>query len=145
MESSARRSSIGASEVDLVSIAKALNAAYNAHELEAVMAFYTDDLVAKVGPALAPSGSEFIQGKEQLRSALVQQLPGFHVEAWDYRVSGNTVTFAFEYSADFFRNMGVDSLGGTIEADFEGDKIKSWAVTFSPETRQKLTARLMEG
>ncbi len=130
------------SEEELVAIVKAYSDALNDHDLEAAMACFTDDVVCKVGPPPAPPGSEFVTGKQQLRSVMRPQLPGFHVEAWDYRASGDTVTFRFKYSNDLFRNEGVESLEGTIEAVCEGDKIKLWTQTLSPQTMEKLGANL---
>ena len=132
------------SEEELLAITKAFRAAWNARDLEAIMAFFTDDVVFAIGPAPLPPGSEIATGKRQVRSNIRLQLSGFHVETWDYRVSGNRVSWRFEYSNDFFRNQGVDSLEGTHEAAIEGDKIKLWIVTFSPETRKKLEVALIQ-
>jgi hypothetical protein len=130
------------SEEEFVTIAKAFVAAWNAHDLDAVVDFLTDDVVARVGPAPAPLGSEFTTGKRHARGQVREQLPGFHAETWDYRASGNKVTWAFEYSSDTWRNMGVDPVEGAVEVIFEGDKIKLWSITVSQRTRQKIWANL---
>lgn len=129
-------------EEDLLNITKAYIDAWNARDLEAIMAFFTEDAVLRVGPPPAPPGSEFGVGKQQIRSAVRPQLSGFHVDAQNYRVSGNTVTFMAQVSADIFRHMGVDLIEGAVEAIFEGDKIRSWTITLSPETMEKLWASL---
>jgi hypothetical protein len=135
---------MGASREELVAITRAFNAAWNAHDLETIMAFFADDAILKVGPSPAPPGSEFATGKQQIRSRVRAELPGFCAETWDYLVSGDTVTFGFEYSNDFFRDEGVDSLEGTVEAVIERDRIKIWTVTFGPEAREKLEAALTQ-
>ena len=71
-------------------------------------------------------------------------MPGFHAEAWDYRVSGNRVSWMGKWACDLFQNMGVDEAEATTEAVFEGDKIKTYTVTFSPETIEKFGANLTQ-
>ena len=132
------------SEEDLLALVKAFLDAWNAHDLEAIMAFFTDDVVYRIGPSPALPDSVIATGKQQVQSHVRPQLPGFHVEAWDYRVSQNTVTFRFRYSEDYFRERGIDSLDGALEVIFEGDKIREVTVTFSPETRDKLMVNLVE-
>src|SRR4051794_2642457 len=132
-----------ATEEALIVLAKAWNTAWNTRDLETVMAFYADDVVAKVGSSLTLGYSDLTFNKQQIQSLVGKQLQGFHMDTWDYRVSGDRVMTRFEYSCDFFREEGVEALEGEQEIIFEGDKIKFWNVTHSPETIQKLW-RVME-
>ncbi len=126
------------SEEDLIAVMKALVAAHNAHNLDAVTAFLTDDVVYKIGP---PGALSVISvGKQQLRDAVKGLITGLRLETWDCRVSGNRLTGKFRNSADIYRNMGVDFVDGSIEVFFRGDKIESFHVTYSPESVRKLWA-----
>jgi hypothetical protein len=132
-------------EEDLVAIVKAFLATLNTHDVEAALAFFTDDAVLRTSTPSAPLDSEIAIGKQQIRSHLLGVLPGFHLEeAWDYQVSGESVSWLNKWSNDFFRNMGIDSQENAIKAAFQKDKIKSWTITYSPEEVEKLWVSLEE-
>ena len=125
--------------MDLVAIAKAYDAAGNAHGIEAVLAFFIEDIVFRTGP---PPLSAITTGKQQARSYLEGILPGFHLESWGYRASGEKMTWQSRWSSDRFRVMGIDYLESTTEATVEVNKIKSVVGTLSPQTIEKLWAVL---
>ena len=133
-----------APERDILAVVEAHNDAWNAHDLEAVMSFYTDDIVVSVRtPASADAGktSPFNvagAGKQQVRDMVKGFLPGYHLEWWGVQAPGNRVTLHFRNSADILRNMGLEFLEGTAEFEFEGKKIKKFYSTWSPETVQKM-------
>ena len=133
------RSSVGASrrEEELLAILEAFRAANNARDVEAVLAFFTEEIIMRMGPA---PFTEVHRSKVQVRSFFLEMLPGLRVErTWNHRVAGNTLTFQARYSSDAIRkDLGVDALESTVEAAFEGDKIKSWNATFTPESIEKL-------
>ena len=74
---------------DPLSVVQALDAACNAHDLEAVMSLFTDDAVERHTPP--PDGVGVYRGKEQIRSRFEPQLPGFHVTSRDHQTTGETV------------------------------------------------------
>ncbi len=126
-------------EEELVALTRAFGAAWNAHEIDKVLAFLTDDIVFQMGPS---PFTELATGKQQVRSFLVGVLRGFRVESWNYQASENRVTQMFKHSTDYFKSMGIDEVEGRAEAVFRGDKIESFIGTLSPQTVEKLWAAL---
>jgi len=89
---------------DPVSVVRAFDAAFNAHDLEAVMAFFTDDAVVTQLPP--PPDGGIYRGKEQIRRWVEAVLPGFHVDSREHRTSGDTVAWTASVTGDLFRQMG---------------------------------------
>ncbi len=118
---------------DPVAVIKDYDAAWNAHDVEGVMAFFTDDAVFRMEPAPPDEFGGVYTGKEQIRAGVVEPLmPGFHVESSDHRVvghqegGGERVTWTALVSGDFFEQMGAETpVKSTAEAVVEGDKLKS--------------------
>jgi hypothetical protein len=123
-------------DVDLVAIAKALERAGNAHDVEAVLSLCADDVVVRVGSK--PPASAFIVGKEQFRSHLQAMLPGFHNESWDYQAAENKVSYKNRYSSDRLRSLGLNRVESTLELVFEGKKIQSWNQYLDSKTIEKM-------
>ena len=115
---------------DPVSVVKDYDAAWNAHDVEGVMAFFTDDAIVRLEP-----GAVF-SGKEQIRAGYVEPfMPGFHVDSSGHQVTGDQeggqrVTWRAMVSSDFFRQIGeeppVERIG---EAVVEGEKFKAFTGT----------------
>ena len=101
-------------EQDPVAVVRACDAAWNAHDLEAVMACFTDDAVVTQLPP-PPDGGVY-RGKEQIRRWVAAVLPGFHVDSREHRASGDTVTWTASVRGDLFREMGFSQ---PFEADAE--------------------------
>ncbi len=116
---------------DPLSVVRDFDVAWNAHDAEGVMAFFTDDAVVRMEPAPADEFGGVYTGKEQIRAGFVEPLmPGFHVESSGHQVAGDRVTWTGTVSSDALRQMGGESpVESTAEAVFEGDKIKSFTVT----------------
>jgi ketosteroid isomerase-like protein len=53
---------------DPLSVVKDYDAAWNAHDVDGVMAFFTDDAVVKVEPAPPDEFGGVYRGKEQIRT-----------------------------------------------------------------------------
>ena len=113
---------------DPVSVWKDFDAAWNAHDLEGVMAFFTDDAVVRPEPPPPDEFGGVYTGKEQIRAGFVEPaMAGFHVESSDHQVAGDRVTFKAKLWGDLYRQMGAElPVEATGEVVFEGDKIKSW-------------------
>jgi len=130
---------------DPVVVINDFDAAWNAHDAEGVLAFFTDDAVVKIEPP-PPGQLGTYAGKEQIRDFVEDLLPGFHVEPRDHQVAGyqeevgDRVIWAFTLSADSFRELGVDPVEGTAEAILQGYKLETFTTTFSPETVEKMQA-----
>ena len=118
---------------DPVAVIKDYDAAWNAHDVEGVMAFFTDDAVFRMEPAPPDEFGGVYTGKEQIRAGVVEPLmAGFYVDSSDHQVVGHQeggverVTWTAMVSGDFFEQMGAETpVKSTAEAVVEGDKIKS--------------------
>jgi hypothetical protein len=133
-----------ASEKELVAVAEAHNAAWNTHDIDAIMSFYTDDIVLRVcTPPSVDAGELSLlnvagAGKPQIRDMVKGFMPGYQLQWWGLKASENRVTFDYRNSADILRSIGLDFLEGTAELEFEGKKIKTFYSTLSLETIQKM-------
>ncbi len=113
---------------DPVSVIHALDTACNAHDLETVMALFADDAVATHTPP--PDGVGVYRGKEQIRAWFAPQMPGFHVDAHDHQVSGETVRWSGLVTHDLLRQIGqTQPVGARNEAVVRAGKIASFTVT----------------
>jgi ketosteroid isomerase-like protein len=75
---------------DPVSVIKDFDAAWNAHDIEGVLAFFTDDAVVRMEPPPSDGFGGVYTGKEQIRAGFVELLmPGFHVDSRDHQVVGH--------------------------------------------------------
>ena len=127
--------------VDPVSVIKDFDAAWNAHDIEGVLAFFTDDAVVRMEPPPPDEFGGVYTGKEQIRAGFVEPLmPGFHVESRDHQVAGHQegvgdrVIWTAMVSDDVFRQIvGAEPpVESTGEAIVQGDKIKYFTAT-NPE------------
>jgi hypothetical protein len=126
-----------------VSVVEDFDAAWNAHDEDAVLDFFADNAVVKLEPP-APGEPEAYTGKEQIRAFVQTYMPGFHVESRDHQVAGyqegvgERVIWESTVSSDSFRSLGVDPVEGMTEAIFESGKVKSFTFTLSQETLAKM-------
>ena len=122
---------------DPVSVLKDLDAAWNAHDVEGVMSFFTDDAVVRLEPAPPDEFGGVYTGKEQIRAGFVEPLmPGFHVESRDHQVAGHQegvgdrVIWASTLWSDMFSQLGVEPpVAATTEAVLQGEKIEYFMPT----------------
>ena len=123
---------------DPVSVVKDYDAAWNAHDVEGVMAFFTDDAVVRMEPAPPDDESGGVYtGKEQIRAGFVEPLmAGFHVESRGHQVAGHQegvgerVIWTAMVSGEIFERMGAEPpVESAAEAILEGDKIKVFTAT----------------
>ena len=122
---------------DPVSVLKDFDAAWNAHDVEGVMAFFADDAVVRLEPPLPDESGGVYTGKKQIRSGFVQPLmPGFQVESREHQVAGHQegvgdrVIWASRFYGEAFKEMGVDPpIEGASEAILQEDKIEFFTST----------------
>ncbi len=75
---------------DPVSVVKDFDAAWNDHDVEGVLAFFTDDAVVRLEPSPPDEFDGVYTGKEQIHAGYVKPLmAGFHVESRDHQVAGH--------------------------------------------------------
>ncbi len=122
---------------DPVSVVKDYDATWNAHDVEGVLSFFTDDAVVRMEPAPPDEFGGVYTGKEQIRRGFVEPLmTGFHVDPSDHQVAGyqegvgDRVIWKARVSSDFLKQMGAEPpVEATAEAIVEGEKIKSFTGT----------------
>jgi ketosteroid isomerase-like protein len=110
---------------DPEALARAVNEAMSAGDLEAVLALYADDAVLDLG-ALGR-----ISAKEELRGFFQHSFSQNATwETSDYQVEGNAVTFKSRYSSDMMSSLGV-TMEATEVIAIENGKIATdtWTAT----------------
>ncbi len=114
---------------DLIAVREAADKALNAHDLDAVMSYWTDDVVFDFVPLSAP-----FEGKKAARSffeSLLAGIPDFTATASHVWAAGNIVLVECVASGTHLGEwMGIPPTGKSIQMphvdlyEFEGTKIK---------------------
>ncbi len=127
---------------DPASQIKALVDVLNAGNVDAAIAFFTDDAMQTQTPP--PSGTSGIRtGKDQIRGFYKGLIDDhFSVELSNVKTAGDKVTYTCTFSTDSYKKMGVAPLVTLEEAVFVGGKIKSQTINVSPESLAKIQAAM---
>jgi ketosteroid isomerase-like protein len=125
-------------------INEVLDATWNRHDAQATLNLYAEDAVVTITPPPPGSPGTF-KGREEIRKFVAIFIPGFHVSSRNIRQSGDKVMWNAVASADGLRQMGLDLAEITAEAVVQDGKIKSFDVTFTPETVARLQAAQQSG
>jgi ketosteroid isomerase-like protein len=117
--------------------------ALNAGDVDAAMAFFTDDAVVKLVPALPPGSPDTYTGAEEIR-AWFEELAAmnFEIHIEVLQVEGDTVTTRTSTWVDSTREMGVAPLVATEVYTVLDGKIKGFTWTISDESLAKIQAAL---
>ncbi len=131
--------------MDPVAVIQSFDAAWNAHDTERVLKFFTDDAVVRFMYPPPFQEPDTYTGKEEIRQLFAGLLSGdFHMQSYDHRISLNQMTWQYHASSGRFRRLGAEIAQGSAGAAFEDGKIKNFTVSFSPETTAILEAGLRE-
>jgi protease I len=127
---------------DPAAVIKSLSAAFNAGNVDAVVAFFADDATQTQTPP--PSGTSGVRtGKEQIRGFFQSMIADkFSGEVSNLKVTGDKITYTSTFSTDTYRKLGVAPLVTAEEVVFEKGKIKSQTITVTPESLAKLQAAM---
>ncbi len=134
--------SLQAQGTDPVSVLQASDAAYNAHDLEAISALFADDAVRQLIPPASPDSSGIFRGKQEIRAQWQREF-ALHARVeriGEYQASGETVTGRARYWDDSLSQLGVAPIEYTIQATVKDGKITSSIVTTTPESLTKIQA-----
>jgi ketosteroid isomerase-like protein len=107
-------------------------------DLEGVLALFSDDVTATMGPF--PDGSHrSFAGKSELRTAVEQDI-GANVDdaLTDVRTEGDTVHFRTRFKAGMLQQLGIDYGESTNQMVVRDGRIVSWTETFTPDFVEKL-------
>ena len=132
-----------AQETDPASVVMAIVEPLNAGDIDTMMAFFADDAVVKLVPALPPGSPDTFTGAEEIRAwfeGLVAMNFEIHIEV--LQVEGDTVTTKTSTWADPTREMGVAPLVATEVYTVQDGKIKGFTWTISDESLAKLQAAM---
>ena len=125
---------------DLVSYIKnEFDGIWNTDNLEAVMQRFAEDAVVTTVPSL-PGAPATFRGKAEVKGFVQALIGGFHVDSKNFGANGDKVTWFATVSSNSVRSMGVSSMDANCEAIIVNNKVKSFLVTFTPETLAQLAA-----
>jgi hypothetical protein len=80
--------------LDLISLAREFNAAWNSGDVDTIMRFFADDANVRIVPPPAPPAPEVYTGHAAIRAWVEQTLAQpFQVIAENYRTAGSVVTW----------------------------------------------------
>lgn len=112
---------------------------WNDHDVDRVLECFSDDAVLTIVPAL-PTMPDAYAGKPQIRSFIQANISGFSVEARDYEVLGDTVTWLAAISSAGPWLLNVGRITAMAEAVLHHDKIRSLTIILSEGSVARLLA-----
>ncbi len=130
----------GAARIDPIALARGLDEAWNSHDVERVVGYFTDDAVLTFVPPPPPPARQVSRGREEIRDFVRALIPGFHVESRDYRVADSRVAWTAAIACDRFREARVDRAWGTVEGVIAGGRFSLLTVTLTAESAARLHA-----
>lgn len=133
-----------AQEPDPAAILEASDAAYNAHDLEAISALFADDAVRQLLPPPSPEVSGVWRGIQEIRAQWQREFAlNARVERiGEYQASGDTVTGRARYWDDSLIQLGVAPIEYAIEVTVADGKITSSTITTTPESVAEIQAAI---
>ncbi len=127
---------------DLVDLIDAFHAMWNAHRIDGILSFFTEDAVITV--VGFPRGtSTCYRGKTAIEEMLQAYLPGWQVSARSHiPADTNRVRWMARISADVLRRLGVDWIEWKAEVVLRNGKIAAFTVTLTPDSIAKIDAAI---
>lgn len=108
-----------ATDDERIAVARRFNDAWNSGDVDSVMALFTDDAVVRIVPPPPPPEPERYSGAGEVRAWVSRTLSlPFRVEARNYRVLGNVVTWDSRFPLE-----GQDAPEDVSEAVIEDGRI----------------------
>lgn len=117
---------------------------HNAGDLEGMMAYWADDALFYMF-GMPPTGSELLQGKEQIRAMFEENIASH--SRWEVEIDAITGDTVYGHSRnwhDFTRQIGVAPLEATGVYVIEDGKIAEYTWTLTEETAFRLKTALSE-
>jgi hypothetical protein len=120
-----------------------IEGALNAGDVDAAMAFFTDDAVVKLVPALPPGSPDTYNGAEEIRAWFEELVAmNFEIDVEVLEVEGDTVTTRTSTWMDPTREMGVAPLVATEVYTVRDGKIRGFTWTISDDSLAKVQAAM---
>jgi ketosteroid isomerase-like protein len=128
-----------ATEENKAALVDAFDAAWNAHDEDAIMDWFTEEEVVSISPS-PPGHPDTYHGKEQIRGWVRSTLPGFHVESRSHGEVGDTVTTSDVTVV--MDSLPIESADAMVATVFEGRKVRAMRAVFTPETLAKMRSAM---
>jgi ketosteroid isomerase-like protein len=130
-----------AQATDPVSVFDGFNAAVNAHDVDAALAFFADDAVVQFPNQPPPN---IHRGTQQIRAWLqADAAQHIHVQTDNIQVADDRVTGIGKVAVDSLQPLGI-TLEGPVEVVVRGGKITSFTFTVSQDTLAQLQAAMQQ-
>jgi steroid delta-isomerase-like uncharacterized protein len=124
--------------------ARAFEAAWNKHAMEEVLKQVSDNATFTwvVDPTPAPGKvmpDVSFSGHEEIRAFLESDLPGFHLEAADWKAEADRVTGTPKLRSEGFKRLGADAVDANLDLIVGNDgKISSLTLALTKESSAKV-------
>jgi hypothetical protein len=113
--------------VDGIELAQAFTAALNAHDVDAVVSYFTE---ADSGPTV--NADRYAWQKYEIRMWAARQAAlNFHIDGYDYRVTDHGVEWNADLSRDDFRQLGLESVPVTNSIWIHDGQVADFTATLS--------------
>jgi hypothetical protein len=120
-----------------------LESALNAGDVDGAMAFFADDAVVKLVPALPPGSPDTYSGLEEIRGWFEELVAGnFEIDVDVLDVDGDTVATRTSTWMDATRELGVAPLVATEVYTFRQGKIRGFTWSISDESMARVQAAM---
>ncbi len=125
---------------DPESVVRGYYAAVNAHDLDAAMVYFADNVEARIQPP-PPNSTGIVTGKQQYRAFVQGEIAdNVHVDLAGLQVAGDTVTLSAMISQDSLRKRGLAPIEYRGTYVVQGGLITSIISTATAQTLAKLQA-----
>lgn len=128
------------------SVLEPFRAAWNSNRVDAALAQVSDNATFTwvVDPAKAVPDVAFT-GHEAITAFLESHALGFVLDKVEWKVEGDRATSSARIRSDWFRRLGVEEAGATIDARLGRDgKISALTLALTPESSKRIVAATPE-
>lgn len=112
---------------DPLALAKAFVAAENAHDVEAVVALFTDDAEVHSSMHVCTTTEQIRAWQQELAEGAIEIKPN------PFEVDGDVVRWTGALAVAYFRNLGLASVTGQWEITARAGKIASLNFALTPD------------
>ncbi|MFN8515713.1 MAG: nuclear transport factor 2 family protein [Thermomicrobiales bacterium] len=123
-----------------LSIAQDFEAELNDHDLDRVVACFTEDAVVTFIPSPPPTLPRQALGKAEIRQLADRLIPGFQIASRDYALGTHQVTLDATVSTESLRSLGIAEVDVTAEVAVTGGKVSAFTLTFTDDAISRMQA-----
>jgi ketosteroid isomerase-like protein len=124
----------------LLSVAQDFEAELNNHDLDRVVASFTEDAIITFIPSPPPTLPRQAHGKAEIRQLADRLMPGFQISSRDYALGAHQVTLDATVSTETLRSLGIEAADVTAEVAVDGGKVSAFTLTFSSDAMERMQA-----